>query len=179
MEKDQVFVPPTRSRVEKRNKLPKTTVSVSPTEEGAFALLEDAPLMDLVNLVSMLIFGWPLYLLLNKTSQKHKGWANHFNPSAPIFEDRERPQVSLSNIGIGVAAAALVYAARTFGIGNVVFFYFIPYLNVNFWLVLITFLQHTDPVVPKYRNQEWDFMKGALATIDRDFGILNHFFHHM
>jgi len=45
--------------------------------------------------------------------------------------------------------------------------YGVPYLWVNSWLVLITFLQHTDPLVPHYRAAEFTFPRGALATVDR------------
>ena len=43
----------------------------------------------------------------------------------------------------------------------------IHYLRVNHWLVLITFLQHTDPILPHYRAPEFTFPRGALATLDR------------
>lgn len=38
---------------------------------------------------------------------------------------------------------------------------------MNHWLVLITFLQHTDPLVPHYRAPEFTFPRGALSTLDR------------
>lgn len=45
---------------------------------------------------------------------------------------------------------------------------------------MITYLHHTHPSVPKYTNENWTFILGALATIDRDFGIIGtHFFHHI
>jgi omega-6 fatty acid desaturase (delta-12 desaturase) len=34
-------------------------------------------------------------------------------------------------------------------------------------LVLITFLQHTDPILPHYRADEFTFPRGALSTLDR------------
>ncbi|RYF47766.1 MAG: hypothetical protein EOO38_11510, partial [Cytophagaceae bacterium] len=37
------------------------------------------------------------------------------------------------------------------------------------WLVFITYLQHTDPVLPHYSAEKWTFARGALATIDRTF----------
>lgn len=40
--------------------------------------------------------------------------------------------------------------------------------RVNHWLVLITFLQHTDPILPHYRAAEFTFPRGALATLDRN-----------
>jgi omega-6 fatty acid desaturase (delta-12 desaturase) len=33
--------------------------------------------------------------------------------------------------------------------------------------VLITFLQHTDPILPHYRAAEFTFPRGALSTLDR------------
>jgi len=45
--------------------------------------------------------------------------------------------------------------------------YLIPYLWVNHWLVLITFLQHTDPLIPHYRADIFTFQRGALSTLDR------------
>lgn len=57
--------------------------------------------------------------------------------------------------------------------------YIVPYLWVNFWLVLITFLQHTDIRVPHYSSREWTWLRGALCTVDRDYGILNQLHHHI
>lgn len=45
-------------------------------------------------------------------------------------------------------------------------------------IVAITFLQHTDPTLPHYTGEEWTFVKGAAATIDREFGFIGrHLFH--
>ena len=42
----------------------------------------------------------------------------------------------------------------------------------------ITFLQHTDPSLPHYSNDSWSFVKGAAATIDREFGFIGrHLLH--
>ncbi|KAL6843369.1 hypothetical protein ACP4OV_027082 [Aristida adscensionis] len=55
-----------------------------------------------------------------------------------------------------------------------------PLLVVNAWLVLVTYLHHTHPALPRYAGGEWDWLRGALATVDRDFGAaLNAAFHHI
>lgn len=42
----------------------------------------------------------------------------------------------------------------------------------------ITYLQHTDPTLPHYKPESWNFARGAAATIDRDFGFIGkHVFH--
>ncbi len=57
--------------------------------------------------------------------------------------------------------------------------YLVPYLFVNMWLVMITDLQHTDPTLPHYRSAKWNWLKGALCTLDRDYGYFNVVFHHI
>ena len=64
-------------------------------------------------------------------------------------------------------AAGLTYWSYTRGVGEMLRVYFVPYLWTNHWLVLITFLQHTDPLLPHYRAPEFTFSRGALATFDR------------
>lgn len=48
----------------------------------------------------------------------------------------------------------------------------------KYYLVAITFLQHRHPEVPHYDNDGWNFIKGALTTIDRDFGLIGRLFFH-
>lgn len=56
--------------------------------------------------------------------------------------------------------------------------YGLPYLVVNFWLVLYTWLQHTDVDVPHYDKNDWNYIKGAFHTIDRPYGKILNFLHH-
>jgi fatty acid desaturase len=55
----------------------------------------------------------------------------------------------------------------------------VPLLVVNAWLVLIVYLHHAHQALPHYDSSEWDWLRGALATMDRDYGVLNYFFHHI
>lgn len=66
------------------------------------------------------------------------------------------------------------------GFATVGCFYILPYLIVNNNLVLITYLQHTDVFMPHFRAKEWNWLRGALCTVDRDFGFLmNRALHHI
>jgi omega-6 fatty acid desaturase / acyl-lipid omega-6 desaturase (Delta-12 desaturase) len=38
--------------------------------------------------------------------------------------------------------------------------------------VAITYLQHTDPSLPHYTGASWNYIRGAAATIDREFGFI-------
>lgn len=45
---------------------------------------------------------------------------------------------------------------------------------------MITYLHHTHPNLPKYTAESWTFVRGATATMDRDFGIAGtHFLHNI
>ena len=74
---------------------------------------------------------------------------NHFHPSSVIFAPHQRTQILLSDIGV------LIYWSTVRGFAEMAGIYGVPYLWVNHWLVLVTFLQHTHPRLP-HRN--------ALAT---------------
>jgi len=168
MNRDQVFVPATRSDVTPKSKT------------GEFLeLTEDTPIASFIGIFLMSTVGWLGYIILNVTSQKHSRRANHFEPSSPIFKPDHLWDVIISDVGIAIMLGILGYASVTFGFLQVVKYYGIPYMFVNFWLVTITYLQHTHINVPHYRGDDWTFIRGALATIDRDYGILNHVFHHI
>ena len=49
----------------------------------------------------------------------------------------------------------------------------------NHWIVMLTYLQHSDPSIPHYRFGEWTWLRGGLATIDRPLlGWIGRFFLH-
>ena len=50
-----------------------------------------------------------------------------------------------------------------------------PYLVINAWLVLYTWLQHTDTDVPHFTDDDHNFVKGAMHTIDRPYDKLDPF----
>jgi len=164
MQRDQVFVPPTLSRFMKEH-----------------SNWEDTPLMNLWKVLVVVLFGWPAYLLFNVLSQKYPGGkrANHFEPWSPLFKDSQRMDIVVSDVALLVVIAMLYMYTSVHGFASLMFYYGFPYLIVNFWLVTITYLQHTHVSLPHYHGADWTFLKGALATIDRDYGILNVWFHHI
>lgn len=109
--------------------------------------------------------------------RKYDGWKNHFNPWSKVFLPRERFEVFLSDLGIAGVIGGLCVVGHYFGFACVLKTYIIPYFVVHFWLVLITFLHHTNPSCPHYDDEEYVWLKGALSTIDRRFGILDVMFH--
>ncbi|KAI0189272.1 fatty acid desaturase-domain-containing protein [Astrocystis sublimbata] len=179
MERDMVFVPKTRE--EKASRMGRLAHELS-------ELGEETPIVTLIMLIGQQLIGWPNYLLTNITGHdyhekqsegrgkgKHNGFGggvNHFDPSSPLYEAKDAKLIALSDLGIGLTTLALVYLGNTFGWSNLLVWYFIPYLWVNHWLVAITFLQHTDPSLPHYTGESWNYVRGAAATIDREFGFI-------
>lgn len=159
LDRDQVFVPATRSQVRE-------------------AVL-DSPLVNVAQIFVTVVFGWPAYLAVNIAGQNYGRRTNHFEPSSPVFKPSDRRDVLVSDVGLLVAFAALAYAVYASSLSAVLCYYFVPYLIVNFFLVTITYLQHTHRDIPHYRGDEWTFLRGALATIDRDYGIFNYLHHHI
>ncbi|KAI3516060.1 hypothetical protein L1887_14969 [Cichorium endivia] len=132
--------------------------------------------------------GFPLYLMFNYTGRNYNRFACHFDPNSPIYSKSERAQIFVSDAGILVVTYLLYNLAITKGLTWVFCIYGVPYLIINSSLVGITYLQHTHPSLPRYDSTEWDWLRGALATVDRDYGILNmtghntgntHVIHHL
>jgi omega-6 fatty acid desaturase / acyl-lipid omega-6 desaturase (Delta-12 desaturase) len=185
--RDFVFVPPTRSEVIRRHggnpsEFPVEEELTEDQENKLYDLLEEAPLVTLFIVIVQQVFGWFGYLFVNLTAQvypTHKYWeVNHFNPSSPLFSRQDYNKILLSDLGIVLMFGVLTWASRTWGFSTILCYYVVPYFWVNHWLVLITFLQHTDPALPHYRAKAWNFQRGASATMDRDFGFIGkHIFH--
>jgi omega-6 fatty acid desaturase (delta-12 desaturase) len=173
MTQDQVFVPKTRSQLglpafdPTKEDILGSSVSDEVMKELKEAL-GDSPIGATIGAATYLLGGWPAYLIRNASGQKRypKG-TNHFNPDAVMFAPHQRESIILSDIGIVLWLAGIAGSIYTYGFSTVFRLYLAPYLWVNHWLVLITFLQHTDPLLPHYRASEFTFPRGALATLDR------------
>jgi fatty acid desaturase len=132
------------------------------------------------------VLGWPLYLmglastgrLANDGTFLGEGEIiDHFRPSSKMFPAKLRAKIVMSTVGVLATLAFLVKLCFDHGPLTVGLWYFGPYMWTNFWLVTYTWLQHTDPSVPQYGADQWTWVKGALSTIDRPYGIFD-FFHH-
>ncbi|XP_058212251.1 delta(12)-fatty-acid desaturase FAD2-like [Rhododendron vialii] len=161
MERDEVFVPKPKSEI------------------GWYAKYLNNPPGRIFSILITLTLGWPLYLMFNVSGRKYDRFACHYDPYGPIYSNRERAQIFLSDAGNLAVGLVLYKLAAAKGLTWVLSVYGVPLLIVNGFLVLITWLQHTHPALPHYDSSEWDWFRGALATVDRDYGILNKVFHNI
>ena len=129
-----------------------------------------------------LIVGWPAYLLTGSTGGLEYGMSNHFWPQKPfskkIWLSKWVNKVWISDIGVGLMLLLLLISSYKYGFISLLAMYIGPLLVVNFWLVLYTWLHHTDTDVPHLSNDQFSFIRGAFLTIDRPYGKLINFLHH-
>lgn len=134
------------------------------------------------------VLGWPLYLmglastgrLANDGSFLQKGEImDHFRTNSKFYPSNGKldAKIMVSAIGVIATLGLLLKLSLDHGFLTVFLWYTAPYLWVNFWLVTYTWLQHNDPSVPQYGPDEWNWVRGALTTIDRPYGIFCWFHH--
>jgi fatty acid desaturase len=177
MEKDMAFVPQTK---EDRDKPRLANLYMDPE------LFEDVPIVQLIKLLAHQLAGWQMYLLFNVSAgpaSKQREDAgrlrvSHFEPTSAVFRPNEALFIAISDLGLAITATALYFASTVIGWKTVFLLYVVPYMWVHHWLVAITYLHHNHPDVHHFDAKSWTFVKGALATVDRDFGFVGrHLFH--
>lgn len=162
MKRDEVFVPRTRSQIQ--------------NEHG---MIDESPVMSTYYLFVSLFVGWQLYISTNAWGQDYGKRANHFDPRSPMFKPSQKWDVLVSDLGMILTFVGLAYCSVHFSFLAILKYYVGAYIVLNFWLVVLTYLHHADKRVPHYRGEEWNYIRGALGTVDRDYGILNPVFHHL
>ena len=140
----------------------------------------------LLRLLGTLVTGWPLYLWFNvssgqvasdlKSKLDRGGHRDHFRPSSQIMPDALSAKVMLSTAGCLCTLAILVHTRSMYAYAG-------PYLVVNAWLVLYTWLHHAHVSVPHYglgTEGVYSHTVGALCTVDRPYPwLIDHLHHHL
>lgn len=121
------------------------------------------------------LLAYPLYLF--KRSPDRAG--SHFLPSSPLFRPSEKWDIVTSSVLWVMMVGFLGVLTYQFGWVFLVKYYLVPYVIFVMWLDLVTFLHHTEDDIPWYRGEDWYFLKGALSTIDRDYGFINPIHHNI
>ena len=149
--------------------------------EDAFVILQ---------IIGHLFFGWLLYLFYHETGsrrspitkERYKQRPNHFDPRGnnELFPVKMLYKVALSTGAVLGVIALLSFLMVRHGVISVLLHYVGPYLVVNGWLVLYTWLHHTSVQIPHYGDEEWTWLKGALSTVDRPYPwIIDELHHHI
>ncbi|KAL0060555.1 hypothetical protein AAF712_012675 [Marasmius tenuissimus] len=161
MERDVNYVPPTRSSF----KLPPEPEARSRDYHEIF---EETPIYTLYRMFLMQTLGLMAYLAFNERgSPRHAPGTSHFDPNSALFKPHERKGVIASDAGLIAMLIVLSWWTSNVGFGQFVGLYLVPWMITNHWIVMLTYLHHSDPTIPYYRGDEWSFLRGALATVDR------------
>eukprot|EP00887_Chlorella_sp_A99_P006597 scaffold3.g6597.t1 len=151
--------------------------SWTPTTESLYTKLDFASKLGRV-LFPIPLFAYPFYLF-NRSPGKT---GSHFDPDCNLFKKEEGPLIETSNtfqkVWLGVLAACTFY----FGPLQMLNLYVMPYWVFVMWLDAVTYLHHHGPhdeqeEMPWYRGDEWNYMRGGLTCLDRDYGIFNKIHH--
>ncbi len=121
-----------------------------------------------------LLFVYPLYLF-RRSPDRESG--SHFHPDSPLFRASEHKDIITSTVWWLGMVGLLAAGTFTWGFLWLVKFYLLPYVVFVMWLDLVTFLHHTDNETPWYRGDDWYFLKGAISTVDYDYGFINNIHH--
>ncbi|KAG6827400.1 hypothetical protein H0H92_011928 [Tricholoma furcatifolium] len=178
VERDENYIPRTRSDY---NLPPEKSAHVANYHD----VFEETPIYTLIRMLVMLLLGLQTYLLTNVMgSPRHSTGTSHFLPSSSLFKPRERNNIILSNLGITFMVFILYLWTQEVGFHYFIKLYFVPYIIMtlklllqltNNWVIMFTYIQHSDPAIPHYRNKGWTFLRGALSTVDRPFlGWIGH-----
>ena len=118
---------------------------------------------------SVLFLGWPAYMFFGVSAGPKRGRTSHVFVPNKLFPMERLPEVILSDIGIFMIVFLLCVWGYHRNFLEVFAVYIGPYIVVNAWLTGYTWLQHLDVNIPHYDEDGWDWLKGALSTIDRNY----------
>ncbi|KMZ70785.1 omega-3 fatty acid desaturase [Zostera marina] len=147
-----------------------------PTPESLYRTLDDSTLRLRFTLPFPL-FAYPVYLLWRTPGKT----GSHFHPYSKLFAPNERLEVVISTASWGAMALLLTGLTWVFGPIIMLKFYFFPLWVFIAWLDMVTYLHHHghEKKLPWYRGKEWSYLRGALTTLDRDYGIINNVHHNI
>ncbi|ESO96191.1 hypothetical protein LOTGIDRAFT_116269 [Lottia gigantea] len=117
-------------------------------------------------------FGWLAYLWRGFGPRQ----MNHWIPRHAIFA--KHVVGCILSIGVvGIWVGILGYYVQLMGMVSLVYHYMIPVFICGCYIVMVTFLHHSDINLPWYSDDNWDSVKGKLSSVDRDYGIFHDVIH--
>lgn len=116
--------------------------------------------------------GWIVYLTIGYNPRP----VNHFNVREPMFVGHTIGCVaSLVSMSIVGYLSFLFYLNN--GLLSLTVYYIVPLFLLGSYIVVITFLHHSEVDIPWYADDHWDFVRGQLSTVDRHYGFIHEVIH--
>nr|QWC69499.1 methyl-end desaturase 1 [Tigriopus californicus] len=119
--------------------------------------------------------GWIFYMF--------KGYSprtiNHFNPFNHLFiKHSVNCIISMACLTAWMGLVVIPYGSA-YGFSRLAIHYLMPVFGFMCWIVFITFLHHHDENVPWYGDEKWDFVRGQLSSVDRNYGWAHDVLHNI
>lgn len=132
--------------------------------------------------INYFIFGWPVYILFGASGGPDRGLSTHVLP----INDKMFPGLKLKFWCTVSTLACIIfgyfiywlYSSGSVAGDKIIGFYIFPLLVANFWLVLYTYLQHSDVYMPWIEEKDFTFERGGFLTIDRPYPKIIDILHH-
>lgn len=110
--------------------------------------------------------AWFWYILFKNAPGRHSYFYYLFSSTR-----RQLLLLVLSFLVLAGTLALLFFLVITIGWYTIIVYYGTPLFVFASWLVMVTFLHHNDDTTPWYTNETWTYVKGALSSVDRDYGF--------
>lgn len=120
-------------------------------------------------------FAYVVYLSKGYGNAMKNG--SHFSPRSELFTKDERTLIVTSLSCWSLMASFLLACGFQFGWLNLCIYYGVPFLIYSTWLLVVTFLHHTEPGTRWYNTKNWTYVRGNLESVDRVYFWLEHFHH--
>lgn len=126
------------------------------------------------------LIGWPMYKLGIRNITTYKPiTGSHYLPQSDLYTKSVRASWYWGLVSVAAFLALYLGLGFIYGWGFFAKYILAPYLIYGCWLTLVTYMQHVSPEVPVYDEKDWTRLKGALASVDRDYGPFNWITHNI
>lgn len=125
-----------------------------------------------------LVLGWPMYKLGFRNIGTYSPLSgSHYLTTSQLYNSGVR-WAWIASIAVNAVFLGLYIAlGAVYGWGFVAKYILAPYLIYGMWLTFMTWMQHVSEDVPVYTSKDWTFLKGALCSVDRNYGPFNWITH--
>ncbi|VDK71226.1 unnamed protein product [Onchocerca ochengi] len=105
---------------------------------------------------------------------------SHFWPYSKLFSNNhERVKCVISGLAC-LFCAVIAFVICGYNWYTFIKYYYISLLFQGYWLIIITYLQHSDYSIEVYEEGYWNYVMGQVQTIDRVYGFgIDTLLHHI
>jgi fatty acid desaturase len=144
---------------------------------------------SLINIIMTLMIGVDMYLLFNigggridyrtKKDINFNSPRDHYRSDSVIFLESQENFVRISTLGIILIWFAVICVFLSYPM-TIMCFYIFPRAVSNAWMVIYSWIAHTDINVPYHGAKTFNKFKSDVSVISSSYGLfLDHSHHHI